>query len=538
MSTAKDFVSTLKETGPKTSAYDTTATVIRIEGQTAWVHIPGGVSETPASMTIDAKPGDTVQVRVSGGRAFLVGNSTAPPTDDTKANKAKTAADEAKNTASKAKETADGAKDSADSAIHLAEGINEHFWHDSTGAHITEDTQEDYQADPANAGGNTLITSQGMAVRRGQTELAVFSASGAQIGQDVSGKSRSIVDENGMRVIRKSSDGDVLIANLGYDEAVLADGSTALVPYFSFGKRAANSTIGGYSVSEGRENESSNYCSHAEGFETEASGVHSHAEGELTHAQGDNSHAEGMIAYATGHISHAEGLRTEARGNHSHAEGMGSVTGITLASGDASHAEGVDTVASGNSSHSQNAGTIAQGMEQTAIGSYNVPNGSANVKANTDHAFIIGNGTGESNRSNALTVDWDGNVDAAGTLIGDSGNYLTAQKSFTNTSERVSLSSSTTDKTVLSVTASKTGYVIVSGFVTMTTNNSGNRHVTIDVDGTKFYNDTRPAHATNNGQMGCCAICRCHAGETIAIQAWQTSGTTLYAGGRIDAVFL
>lgn len=70
---------------PKTSSYDTPAEVVRVDGSTAWVHIPGGVAETPVRLTIDCKPGDTVQVRVGGGQAWLVGNETAPPTDDTEA---------------------------------------------------------------------------------------------------------------------------------------------------------------------------------------------------------------------------------------------------------------------------------------------------------------------------------------------------------------------------------------------------------------------------------------------------------------------
>lgn len=70
---------------PKTSSYDTPAEVVRVDGSTAWVHIPGGVAETPVRLTIDCKPGDTVQVRVGGGQAWLVGNETAPPTDDSEA---------------------------------------------------------------------------------------------------------------------------------------------------------------------------------------------------------------------------------------------------------------------------------------------------------------------------------------------------------------------------------------------------------------------------------------------------------------------
>ncbi len=123
MSTAKDLANALKASSGKTSAYDSTATVTRIEGGTAWVHIPGGVSETPASMTIDAKPGDTVQVRVSGGRAFLVGNSTAPPTDDTAALLAQTRAEVARLSATVAQKIADTASETADGAKRTANAI-------------------------------------------------------------------------------------------------------------------------------------------------------------------------------------------------------------------------------------------------------------------------------------------------------------------------------------------------------------------------------------------------------------------------------
>lgn len=82
-----------KTSQPKTQPYDTTAEVRRIEDGVAWVHIAGGVDETPVRLTINAKEGDNVQVRVSGGTAFLVGNGTAPPTDDTRANIAKMIAD-------------------------------------------------------------------------------------------------------------------------------------------------------------------------------------------------------------------------------------------------------------------------------------------------------------------------------------------------------------------------------------------------------------------------------------------------------------
>lgn len=85
-----------------TKPYDTSAVVKRVEGSTAWVHIDGGVEETPVEMTIACKAGDTVKVRLSGGMAYLLGNNTAPPTDD------RTAL-EALGTAGMAKRTATGA---------------------------------------------------------------------------------------------------------------------------------------------------------------------------------------------------------------------------------------------------------------------------------------------------------------------------------------------------------------------------------------------------------------------------------------------
>ena len=88
----------------KTAAYDTQATVLRVEGDTAWVHIPGGVDETPVKLTIAAGHGDTVQVRVSGGTAWITGNSSAPPTDDRTARQAVQKAEDAHVEAAKAVE--------------------------------------------------------------------------------------------------------------------------------------------------------------------------------------------------------------------------------------------------------------------------------------------------------------------------------------------------------------------------------------------------------------------------------------------------
>lgn len=83
----KEIASTMKQS--KTKAYDTVAKVLRVDEKTAYVHIDGGADETPAQMAINCNSGDTVKIRVSGGKAWLTGNLTSPPTDDTAAEKVK-----------------------------------------------------------------------------------------------------------------------------------------------------------------------------------------------------------------------------------------------------------------------------------------------------------------------------------------------------------------------------------------------------------------------------------------------------------------
>lgn len=115
----KDFIQIIQEAGNKgTSPLDSQAEVLRIdEDGTAWVHLPGGVDETPVRLTINADIGDTVQVRLSGGRAWITGNQTAPPTDDKTAIAARRLANLAGNRAKTAQKTADQAQIVANSAL-------------------------------------------------------------------------------------------------------------------------------------------------------------------------------------------------------------------------------------------------------------------------------------------------------------------------------------------------------------------------------------------------------------------------------------
>ena len=70
--------------------------------------------------------------------------------------------------------------------------------------------------------------------------------------------------------------------------------------------------------------------------------------------------------------------------------------------GIAAHSEGSDTHAIEDYSHTSGLGTIAIRKAQTAIGQYNA--------SNTNALFIVGNGESNDTRSNAFTVNKDGNA--------------------------------------------------------------------------------------------------------------------------------
>lgn len=391
MRTEKFVKAFQKASRPKTQGYDTQAEVRRVEGGTAWVHIPGGVDETPVKLTIDAKAGDNVQVRVSGGKAFLVGNATAPPTDNTVANEANS---------------------KASFASEAIEEQQEHFWYDGLGAHI-EGISSGYRNDLKSDG--MYIVKNGVVVAKFGTETEIYTTDGTEL------------------------------VHFGYDSGTDLGGGTATAPYYTLGKRRAGSTIGNYSLVCGFENISSRFASYSEGYATSSGGIASHAEGIDSVSSADAAHAEGRETSAAYMASHAEGYKSETTGQFGHAEGLETSAyyaahsegwGAT-ASGAASHAEGRDcqatatyshaegwqTVASGTASHAQGYGTYATAGSQTTIGRWNEVTSSTTTDSDGnevttydagDYAFIIGIGSRSSNRANGLTVDWSGNVNAAG----------------------------------------------------------------------------------------------------------------------------
>lgn len=281
----------------------------------------------------------------------------------------------------------------------------------------------------------TQINSNGMKVYKGGTADSNIVASfgdTAQVGK--SGTGHTYISSAGMKVY--GSDGTVELANIGYGNGNASSG-TAYAPYYTLGSEnedniEAELKRGNWSFVEGCGTWAGGYASHAEGLNTSAMGQYSHAEGYNTSATGPGCHAEGTSTTASIGYSHAEGNQTTASNSQAHAEGT-----LTTASGHSSHAEGYGTTASGGyshaegeytraqalNSHSQNRYTVATEINQTVIGKYNKVTRSGSGTTDDpytytnagNYAFIIGNGTADAtaNRSNALTVDWNGNVDIA-----------------------------------------------------------------------------------------------------------------------------
>ena len=545
----KSLSNTIKAANKKkTSPYDTTATVKRVEGKTAYVHIPGGVDETPVEMTINAAPGDSVQVRVGGGKAWLVGNGSAPPTDDTRANQsyaiateadekaiiagnaaesaqrsaeiAHTAAVNAQNSANEAKASAYNANEYAtrslaslstvQSVAETLTWITQHgtmtlttdtevnpthvyFVVDATGDYVVGNTHYSLVVEPKDSelstyyelsideslnnyiGTHLAVTGEGLwllpagqnsykvliATGAGTTyttagtyiindtggQVASFRADGVTIGELLSGQVRIELSTGGMQIIRNSSGTDIVIANIGYGETAGQSG-TSYAPYFTFGerKKPANAysstttyslgdlvtynnkeyvyvnanpdsghapsagsaywklTVGNYSLAEGFDSVSAGFASHAEG-QGIALGNWSHSEGYDSISAGINAHSEGYGTVAQGSGAHSEGVSTFAQGAGSHSEGS-----LTYAFHDYSHAGGYRTKTSRNN--------------QTVIGEWNADD--------SDALYIVGNGTGSNNRSNAFAVLASGFITGAsnaliyrGEVTGDANNVTT-----------------------------------------------------------------------------------------------------------------
>ena len=218
-------------------------------------------------------------------------------------------------------------------------------------------------------------------------------------------------DELAGRIVRFNNSESKIISNTGDTFTVESTLSENSLYYDKV--RVISAASGDYSHTEGSGTSASGDCSHAEGLNTTASRPSAHAEGSYTIAFGHSSHAEGFSTFTSGNYSHAEGINTYATGDYSHAEGYASKASgssshaegsATKANGSSSHAEGSTTEAKGSNSHAEGYGTIASGKDSHTQGRYNVED------TYDKYAHIVGNGTSDTKRANAHTLDWSGNA--------------------------------------------------------------------------------------------------------------------------------
>ena len=446
----KTIVQAIRQTEPKTKAYDTQARVTRIDGSTAWVHIPGGVAETPVKLTIAAKAGDTVQVRVSGGRAFLVGNSSAPPTDDR-------VAKEAVKQVGVVKKTLTVVKEVAEKAQRIAGNTNQYFWHTQegtdTGAHITEITQNEFLADPANGGGNTLIRSNGFAVRDGLDELATFGANGSTIGKtndthlemdfrSIKGKDKEgnkffdigdLRDANGVAEAEDlfDADGDTNVFTLTFH-------ATSILHVYVLGDETdnytfddANNTVTvSTSVAQSGDPVEIFYLTDtivAKAYTLGIRATSPPSKGFMSVAMGYNNKATAKHSVVMGYNNWADGAQSLALGNDCKTTGQQSLAGglHSIAEGNRSFAFGLSAYTSGLNSGAVGYNVQAYNNHEFVVGKNNDPTQDSSA------LFTVGNGTSNSAKSNALVVNAAGDAVVKRKVIAGAVQYYTPSNGIT-----------------------------------------------------------------------------------------------------------
>lgn len=213
-------------------------------------------------------------------------------------------------------------------------------------------------------------------------------------------------------------------------------------------------------------------ASHAEGHQTKAIAFASHTEGQNSVANGIAAHAEGTSTIAGANYTHVEGSGAQAYKQASHAEGGSTIAGAvpegvndaipypdvvipddgtndgdgtgggvieekdwgahaeglnTRALAMAAHAEGEMTKADRYAAHAEGIGTIAHTLAQHVEGKYNIED------IEHDYVHIVGNGESNTKRSNAHTLDWQGNAWFAGNVtVGNDNDKLVKTSEINN----------------------------------------------------------------------------------------------------------
>ena len=355
----------------------------------------------------------------------------------------------------------------------------------------------------SHAEGSEVIASGNSAHAEGSATVASGLNAHAEGGSTIaSGKN---AHAEGQQTRAKGEDGHAE----GY--RTLAEGISAHAEgYASYAEGYASHSEGNASHAEGP-------YSHSEGYESHAAGFSSHAEGYRTHVEGDFAHVEGIGEYITCNItgdanttvyqvSSLDGLilgacvrldvrnsgiilyRTakiinintdnstitvdktlDATTSLLNTQVQVCVSGLALSHN--THVEGNKTIAAGRSQH-------VQGEFNIADPEYDYSNtNSKNTRGK--YAHIVGNGSSHANRSNAHTLDWDGNAWYAGRITAEGSVLTQGSLVIGNTNKIVMLKNAagTSDPTGYSIGSIQKG----STFVPYFKNNADNKLAPIQI---------------------------------------------------------
>ena len=325
------------------------------------------------------------------------------------AESAKTDAETAKSSAQSAIESAAGAAFAAQTAQDAAEAAKgeidlqkSYFWHDDNGSHVLS-AEHGFQS-------NMQSTGMGVVDLRSGQEVAFFGVENTttrtpmvRIGRD---------DYTHLELTDRT-------ASCWYDntnkflEFGRAGSAGNYHPFFTFGSRTTTGTIGAHSS--------------VFGYDSEASGDYSFTIGMGNIVQGNYSVATGWsnTITSTGVSSFACGCDSTVTADNAFAGGGGTASGKqSFAFGANSEAKGENSVVFGDYSIAKGEYGVALGRGliadsyQLVIGKYN--------KTNSNHAFIIGDGVGDTttNRKTVFYISDTGDVYADGDITATG--YITA----------------------------------------------------------------------------------------------------------------
>ena len=138
----------------------TTATVTRVDPDgTTWVTTGDGGEAPATSVAAGVSVGDTVTLEWDGSAMGIRSNVSDPAPPGRAVMRA-----------------TEGARSVADAAQRVADAVNQHFFADGHGIHVTEATQDEWDA--SHSGANVLINSIGQLFRDGLNNLLTLTTEG------------------------------------------------------------------------------------------------------------------------------------------------------------------------------------------------------------------------------------------------------------------------------------------------------------------------------------------------------------------------